>query len=308
MYWKRVSPVKNCGGTRLETDPLNPWKKGLTLSRSGLRIFLQSQVKYQAPLDVLLANSPIHLSPYADGGFSDTAADVMVNYNVAFHNPTVFGGGAGRTVNKVNEIAVAEATILQRASTGMSPAAGGRKARSDSDGTLAVLVKGDNVFGTTVSKSFPRIDGSRIDTISISIASYRVVQPKQGGKKYAQFLVVYREGSFQNTVGVWKRYSDFDALANRVASGPYGCSECRSILSRIHPLTVDVGEHEDKEILPNALTSWRLLKKRQRWYRCLDAGYLSLKVFLLERFLHDVLFECSNPQILRDFIGVDLLQ
>ncbi len=140
--------------------------------------FLQSQVKYQAPLDVLLANSPIHLSPYADGGFSDTTADVMVNYNVAFHNPTVFGGGADRrNANKANEIEVAEATILQRASTGKSPAAGGRKVKSDSDGTLTVLVKGDNVFGTTVSKSFPRTDGSpRIDTISISIASYRVVQ------------------------------------------------------------------------------------------------------------------------------------
>ena len=49
----------------------------------------------------------------------------------------------------------------------------------------------------------------------------------------------------------------------------------------------------------------RLLKKRQRWYRCLDAGYLSLKVFLLERFLHDILFESSNPQILRDFVGVN---
>jgi hypothetical protein len=48
----------------------------------------------------------------------------------------------------------------------------------------------------------------------------------------------------------------------------------------------------------------RLLKKRQRWYRCLDAGYLSLKVFLLERFLHDILFESSNPDILRDFVGV----
>ena len=49
----------------------------------------------------------------------------------------------------------------------------------------------------------------------------------------------------------------------------------------------------------------KLLKKRQRWYRCLDAGYLSLKVFLLERFLHDILFESSNPQILRDFVGVN---
>lgn len=59
------------------------------------------------------------------------------------------------------------------------------------------------------------------------------------------------------------------------------------------------------EILPNAITSWRLLKKRQRWYRCLDANYLSLKVFLLERFLHDILFESSNPQILRDFVSVN---
>jgi len=81
-------------------------------------------------------------------------------------------------------------------------------------------------------------------------------QPKQRGKKYAQFLVVYREGSFQNTVGVWKRYSDFDALAHTVASGQYGCSECSSILSGIHPLTVDHGEREEKEVLPNALTSW----------------------------------------------------
>mmetsp|Transcript_5655 Transcript_5655/g.12561 ORF Transcript_5655/g.12561 Transcript_5655/m.12561 type:complete len:87 (+) Transcript_5655:177-437(+) len=31
---------------------------------------------------------------------------------------------------------------------------------------------------------------------------------------------------------------------------------------------------------------------------------LALKVFLLERFLHDILFESSNPQILRDFVGV----
>ena len=60
-------------------------------------------------------------------------------------------------------------------------------------------------------------------------------------------------------------------------------------------------EESETEHLPNAITSWRLLKKRKRWYRCLDAGYLSLKVFLLERFLHDILFESSSPQLLRDF-------
>lgn len=61
-------------------------------------------------------------------------------------------------------------------------------------------------------------------------------------------------------------------------------------------------EDSDREVLPNAVTSWRLLKKRQRWFRCLDAGYLSLKVFLLERFLHDILFESSSPEVLADFI------
>lgn len=60
------------------------------------------------------------------------------------------------------------------------------------------------------------------------------------------------------------------------------------------------------EQLPNAITSWRLMKKRKRWYRCLDAGYLSLKVFLLERFLHDVLFESSSPFLLRDFVLTNL--
>ena len=63
-----------------------------------------------------------------------------------------------------------------------------------------------------------------------------------------------------------------------------------------------ITEEPETEHLPNAITSWRLLKKRKRWYRCLDAGYLSLKVFLLERFLHDILFESSSPQLLRDFV------
>jgi len=77
---------------------------------------------------------------------------------------------------------------------------------------------------------------------------------------------------------------------------------CRTKLSGIVPFLPE--ENENDEVLPNALTSWKLLKKRQRWFRCLDAGYLSLKVFLLERFLHDILFESNSPDILRDFVGV----
>ena len=102
-------------------------------------------------------------------------------------------------------------------------------------------------------------------------------------------------------MGVWKRYSDFSELSRKVASG-HSADSCAAVVTGLNPLSPANDDH-DVEILPNAITSWRLLKKRQRWYRCLDAGYLSLKVFLLERFLHDILFESSNPQILRDFVA-----
>ena len=126
------------------------------------------------------------------------------------------------------------------------------------------------------------------------------VQSQKHGK-YAQFLVIYREGSIRDTIGVWKRYSDFVELSKMVTQAHEGCA---SVIANMSPLAVT--EEHEVEHLPNAITSWRLLKKRQRWYRCLDAGYLSLKVFLLERFLHDILFESSSPDLLRDFVGADV--
>lgn len=110
--------------------------------------------------------------------------------------------------------------------------------------------------------------------------------------------MIYREGSIRDTIGVWKRYSDFDDLARTVTQAHEGCA---SVIANMSPLAIT--EEHEVEHLPNAITSWRLLKKRQRWYRCLDSGYLSLKVFLLERFLHDILFESSSPQLLREFVG-----
>ncbi|CAM9842153.1 unnamed protein product, partial [Choristocarpus tenellus] len=38
--------------------------------------------------------------------------------------------------------------------------------------------------------------------------------------------------------------------------------------------------------------------------RCLDRDYLVLKTFLLERFLHDFVFESISPNTVRDFLGV----
>lgn len=123
------------------------------------------------------------------------------------------------------------------------------------------------------------------------------MQSKKHGK-YAQYLVIFCEGNFRDTVGVWKRYSDFEKLSQRVTRGTENCT---SHFAGINPLAI-TEDHHDGDLLPNAVTSWKLLKKRQRWFRCLDAGYLSLKAFLLERFLHDILFESSTPDILREFI------
>ena len=79
-----------------------------------------------------------------------------------------------------------------------------------------------------MSKSFARTNANGdptagVDTINISVASYRVVESKKHGK-YAQFLVIYREGSIRDTVGLWKRYSDFEELAHRVTHSHESCA------------------------------------------------------------------------------------
>mmetsp|Transcript_45256 Transcript_45256/g.109545 ORF Transcript_45256/g.109545 Transcript_45256/m.109545 type:complete len:580 (+) Transcript_45256:383-2122(+) len=265
--------------------------------------FARSKVDYNVPVEVLTATTPISMSPFADGSFDTSNAMAAVAAAESGSN------------SKTPTAAIAEATLhnMQTSeiinSNSRDTVVHKTVKGSSSEGDITVLIKGDNVFGTTVSKSFarPSVNGGPVvgvDTVNISIASYRVVESKKHGK-YAQFLVIYREGSIRDTIGIWKRYSDFQELSKKVTQAHEGCA---SVIANMSPLAI-TQEHE-VEHLPNAITSWRLLKKRQRWYRCLDAGYLSLKVFLLERFLHDILFESSSPNLLREFIsnGQQLLE
>jgi hypothetical protein len=67
--------------------------------------------------------------------------------------------------------------------------------------------------------------------------------------KYAQFLVIYCEGNFRDTVGVWKRYRDFEQLSRKVTHVPENCS---NVLAGSNPISTS----DDHEILPNAMTSW----------------------------------------------------
>ncbi|CAJ1969825.1 unnamed protein product [Cylindrotheca closterium] len=258
--------------------------------------FARSKVDYNVPVEVLTATTPISMSPFADGSFDTSNAMAAV------------AAAESGSKCKTPAAAIAEATLQNIQTSEIINSNCTDKVvhktvkGSSSEGDITVLIKGDNVFGTTVSKSFarPSVNGGPlvgVDTVNISIASYRVVESKKHGK-YAQFLVIYREGSIRDTIGIWKRYSDFQELSKKVTQAHEGCA---SVIANMSPLAI-TQEHE-VEHLPNAITSWRLLKKRQRWYRCLDAGYLSLKVFLLERFLHDILFESSSPNLLREFIS-----
>jgi len=316
---------KHTAGNR----PPQPVEERAFFEQVWAQNFSRSKVKYEIPVEVLTASTPIAINPFNDDSVGHDQSNIS-NYNLAApFNIKGDEDGADPASVKAAQADVAEATLNHHLNSvgaiemyfdpnrpkdynmgTLGPhkhhhTLVNKKMKGvGSDNDLTVVVRGDNVFGTTVSKSFPAtnaqgqpMDG--VDTVSISIASYRVVESKKHGK-YAQYLVIFCDGNFRNTVGVWKRYSDFSQLSRKVTNGPESCA---AVVTGLNPLSVTDDDH-DVELLPNAMTSWRLLKKRQRWYRCLDAGYLSLKVFLLERFLHDILFESSNPQILRDFVGV----
>jgi hypothetical protein len=253
--------------------PPQPAEERAFFEKMWAQNFERSKVAYKMPVEVLTSPSPISIDPFCDHDHNYATMETTEETTL---------------VNRMYEPRQSNAQEVRQ------------QVRTE-DGNVTVLVKGENVFGTMVSKSFQSEQGA-MSTITVNVASFRVVESKKEGR-YAQFLVIFREGSMQNTVGVWKRYRDFEELAQKVMQAHEGCA---AALANISPLAI--AEEPETEHLPNAITSWRLVKKRQRWYRCLDAGYLSLKVFLLERFLHDIAFESTSPKLLRDFVGQNIME
>ena len=272
--------------------PPQPIEERAFFEKMWAENFARSQVKYGVPVQELVSDAAVAASPTIVED-DDAGSDRM--YSSLFSIATPSHRSAARQED------VAEAILISRmndVNAGMVDSASPRMNLSQRqlvDKDTSVLDKGINAFGTTVSKSFAQTGGDgliSVTTVNVSVASYRVVESKRRGR-YAQFHVIYREGNMRDTIGVWKRYRDFEMLAGKISDTCEGCSMLHGNHHVIEP---------EVEHLPNAITSWRLMKKRKRWYRCLDSGYLSLKVFLLERFLHDVLFESSSPFLLRDFV------
>ncbi|KAH8097551.1 hypothetical protein JL720_444 [Aureococcus anophagefferens] len=175
--------------------------------------------------------------------------------------------------------------------------ASGGEARSDSNskrrralvcdrapvevGGAQLLLRESSPFGTSVTKSWRCDCCGELTSIMIRIPKYQIV--RKGGKSHAEYLVVARRlGAV--TFGLWRRFAHFTALHDKISK------------------TLDKDDYQ------NTLWSWRCLRRRQRWFRCLDRDYLALKCFLLERFLHDAVFESASSTLFADFLEITLAQ
>jgi hypothetical protein len=82
----------------------------------------------------------------------------------------------------------------------------------------------------------------------------------------------------------------------------FGFNKCYFIHGQVRALNKSDMHYNEYN---NSILSWECLTNRQRMFRCLEKDYVALKCFLLERFLHDLLFESPTPMLLVDFLGLN---
>jgi len=148
-----------------------------------------------------------------------------------------------------------------------------------------ILMRGFQPFSNPCSKSFNVDIGPSSDSIScitLQIPRFRIIKNKNN-QEYAEYLVVIVLGGYSSVkFGLWRRYSDFKNLAAKIE----------------HYHNDDICNYS------NSLLSWKCLLQRKRWYKSFDQEYLGFKCFLLERFLHDILFESCTSTIISDFLDI----
>lgn len=156
-----------------------------------------------------------------------------------------------------------------------------------------IVYRGKAPFSNAVSKSFEDIVAGRgvsssatkaqqslsrcWNSVTIQLPRFRIVRDANG-TLYAEFLVVVSLQGVHNsymTFGVWRRHSAFENLSRNIDSS-----------------------------FKNASLSWTCFVTRKRWFRCLEIDYLKIKCFLLERFLHDVLFESTTASLIAEFLDL----
>jgi hypothetical protein len=163
---------KQTAGTR----PPQPVEERAFFERIWAQNFQRSQVDYKIPAEVLTATSPVALNPFADADFDagsylgqsdvpQSEADVVSSIASKADRSGFYGNPArSRNLDYFGPYDHQHTLV-------------NKKVKDDgTDDELTVVVRGDNVFGTTVSKSFPKKNSQKVVTVSISVASYRVVE------------------------------------------------------------------------------------------------------------------------------------
>jgi hypothetical protein len=149
------------------------------------------------------------------------------------------------------------------------------------ESSFEVMYRGRPPFSNSVSKSFT---GHTISSMTIQLPYYRIVRD-HNGVLFAEYLITVSIGGRGSvTFGIWKRHSDFEALAKLI-------TEIDARAAKPHTFK-------------NALLSWQCVLQRKRWFKSLDTEYLALKCFLLERFMQDLLFEAPSAALICDFLGL----
>jgi len=183
---------KSTAGTR----PPQPVEERLFYEKLWAQNFKRSQVDYKIPTDVLTATSPISLSPFADGNFGEVDESLQCPDDYSNAESTGYPSDNAAVSSTVGKSAGPAGfyTSSTRSKTRQDALLGphnhhhtlvNKKVKDDgTDDELTVLVRGDNVFGTTVSKSFPKDSNNGIDTVSISVASYRVVEVRNSSYRH----------------------------------------------------------------------------------------------------------------------------
>jgi hypothetical protein len=183
-----------------------------------------------------------------------------------------------------------------------------------------ILYRGKSPFSNAVSKSF---FNETITSITLQMPYYRVIRGLNSSKNqgiFAEFLIkITLCGGYGAVVpltfGIWKRHSDFTALASLIEtlhnnssswSGDHSYSSEEKSSSTVSRSKGERTSSTKEGPFKNALLSWQCLLQRKRWFRSLDKDYLSLKCFLLERFMHDLLFESTSSTIISKFLGLEL--
>ena len=128
--------------------------------------------------------------------------------------------------------------------------------------------------------------GPEVCTMSLSLTKVQVVDAGRRWRGRAEFLVVAKIGSCR--VGRWRSFSDFKRLAQTLW-------DVDDRLSRIAG---------GVSLFVNAQRSWSCVRRRQHCFRNLDVDYLTIKAFLLERFLHDALYEAPTAEVFNEFLDI----